>query len=311
MRGFIEEVSSRLGLDKGLVERDFLLHQILLDLSDSHFADDFAFKGGSCLIKHYIGYYRFSVDLDFTFLNQQIFEGLSQKKIRRLLSGQIDTIGELFEEISKKRNLNFKCEKGERRYVELGGGNKFTTFKLWFPSMIGVESLIKIQINFVEKILFPIKDVKLRSICPESKELELLYPTYYSEYRKPISFKVYDIREILCEKVRAILTRRGFKERDFIDIYLISKRIGMDFEELERETLEKLKFILELYQKYRRNLMEKASILTIENFPFGSERQLLITDINKADFYSFLTRFMPWLRKLTRTVLGTYNPENP
>jgi len=301
MREFVEEVSSRLGLDKSLVEKDFLLHQILSDLSNSNFADDFAFKGGSCLIKHYIGYYRFSVDLDFTFLNQQIFEGLSQKRIRRLLSSQIDSIGELFEEISKKRNLDFKCEKGERKYVELGGGNKFTTFKLWFPSIIGLESFIKIQINFVEKILFPIKDVKLRSICPESKELELLYPTYYSEYRKPISFKVYDIREILCEKVRAILTRRGFKERDFIDIYLIFKRIGIDFEEVEGEILEKLKFILKLYQKYRRNLREKASILTIENFPFGSERQLLITEINEAEFYSFLTRFIPWLRKLTKT----------
>ena len=301
MREFVEEVSSRLGLDKSLVEKDFLLHQILSDLSNSNFADDFAFKGGSCLIKHYIGYYRFSVDLDFTFLNQQIFEGLSQKRIRRLLSSQIDSIGELFEEISKKRNLDFKCEKGERKYVELGGGNKFTTFKLWFPSIIGLESFIKIQINFVEKILFPIKDVKLRSICPESKELELLYPTYYSEYRKPISFKVYDIREILCEKVRAILTRRGFKERDFIDIYLIFKRIGIDFEEVEGEILEKLKFILKLYQKYRRNLREKASILTIENFPFGSERQLLITEINETEFYSFLTRFIPWLRKLTKT----------
>jgi len=122
MREFIEELSSRLGLDKGLIERDLLLHQILLDLSNSSFADNFAFKGGSCLIKHYIGYYRFSVDLDFTFLNQQIFEGLSQKRIRRLLSSQIDSIGELFEDISKKRNLDFKCEKGERKYVELVEG---------------------------------------------------------------------------------------------------------------------------------------------------------------------------------------------
>ena len=41
MREFVEEISSRLGLDKGLIERDLLLHQILLDLSNSNFADDF------------------------------------------------------------------------------------------------------------------------------------------------------------------------------------------------------------------------------------------------------------------------------
>lgn len=51
--------------------------------------------------------------------------------------------------------------------------------------------------------------------------------------------------------------RRGFKERDLVDIYLISKRTGIDFEEVEMEALEKLRFILELYQKYRRNLREK------------------------------------------------------
>ncbi len=45
-----------------------------------------------------------------------------------------------------------------------------------------------------------------------------MFPRLYKEYRTSIVFKVYDIREIFCEKVRAILTRRGFKERDFIDV---------------------------------------------------------------------------------------------
>ena len=153
------------------------------------------------------------MDLDFTFLRQSIFKGLSQKSIRRLLSNRIDSIGRLFEEISENRALNFKCEKGNKRYVELGGGNKFATFKFWLPSTIGVETLVKIQINFVEELIFPLKKVELKSICPKIKELEFLFPRYYTEYRAIIPFNVYDIREILCEKIRAILTRRGFKER--------------------------------------------------------------------------------------------------
>jgi len=218
------------------------------------------------------------------------------------LSNKINSIGRLFEKISEKRSLDFKCEKANKKYVELGGGNKFLTFKLWFPSIIGTETFIKIQINFVENIIFPVKKVKLKSICPESKELELLFPICYTEYRVIIPFNIYDIREILCEKIRAILTRRGFKERDFIDIYFITNKFNINLEELKKETLKKLRFALKLYQKYRRNLGEKISILNVENFPFGSEKHLLIEKIDEKKFYSFLTKFMSWLKKLAENI---------
>jgi len=301
MKEFVEEVSRRLGLSKDLIETDLLLHRILFDLSKTDFARGFAFKGGSALIKYYLGYYRFSVDLDFTFLDQPVIEGLSQKAVRRLLSEKIDVVGELFEEISTARGLDFKCDKSNRKYVELGGGNKFTTFKLWYLSMFGAKTFVKIQINFVEKIMFPIKKVNLKSICPESEELRFLFPEPYSEYLASIPFNMYDVREIVCEKVRAILTRRGFKERDFVDVYLISRRLKISLEDLRNETYEKTRFILSLYQKYKRNLSDKISILNVENFPFGSERHLLIDEIDEKDFYLFLANFMLWLKKLAES----------
>ena len=37
---------------KDLVEKDLLLHRLLMELSlDSHFSENYAFKGGTCLIK--------------------------------------------------------------------------------------------------------------------------------------------------------------------------------------------------------------------------------------------------------------------
>lgn len=303
MKEFVEEVSRRLGLSKDLVEMDLLLHKILLDLSKTGFVKEFVFKGGSCLIKHYLGYYRFSVDLDFTLFDQSVFQGLSQKGVRRLLSGKIEVVGGLFEEISAARGLDFKYDKGDRRYVELGGGNKFATFKLWYPSIFGAQTLVKIQISFVEKIMFPIKKVNLKSICPESEDLRFLFPEEYGEYSASIPFNIYDAREILCEKVRAILTRRGFKERDFIDIYLISRRFKINLGEVEKEAAEKTRFILSFYRKYRRNLGEKISLLNVENFPFGSEKHLLIEEIDGKEFYSFLEDFMSWLKKLAEDII--------
>jgi len=144
------------------------------------------------------------VDLDFTFLDQEVFEGLSHKGIRKILSKKVNEIGELFEEVARKRNLDFKCDKGNRKYVELGGSNKFVTFKLWYPSIAELVTFIKIQINFLEKIVFPVKKVRLKSICPDSRELSFLFPEYYNEYRASIPFKVYDVREILCEKLELL-----------------------------------------------------------------------------------------------------------
>lgn len=298
MREFVDEVSRRLNKRGDLIEKDFLLHLLLLDLSKTKFADEFAFKGGSCLIKYYLGYFRFSVDLDFTFLNQSVFDGLSQKKIRRVLSGKIDELGKIFENITSKRALDFRYEKENKRYVEFGGGSRFLTFKLWWNSPFIGETFIKIQINFIEKLLFQIKKVKLESLLKESEELEFLFPLFYKEYRATIDFKVYDIKEIFCEKIRAILTRRGIKERDFVDVYLISKKFDIEYNDLKREILEKTKFILILYQKYRDNLRENLEVLSVDSFPFGSENYLLLCEINKKEFYKFVRELINYLKNL-------------
>ena len=57
-----------------LIEKDFIIQSLLLKLSkNKYFTDNYVFKGGTCLIKCYLGYYRFSEDLDFTYKNQKIF----------------------------------------------------------------------------------------------------------------------------------------------------------------------------------------------------------------------------------------------
>ena len=61
---FIDQVSALEKIPrKEQVEKDIILHQMLADLSrEKYFANNFLFKGGTCLIKCYLGYYRFSED---------------------------------------------------------------------------------------------------------------------------------------------------------------------------------------------------------------------------------------------------------
>jgi len=78
---FVNEVAKILDIKrKDMIEKDLILHQILFDLSDDRFfAANVLFKGGTCLIKSYFGYLRFSEDIDFTWKDQSVFNGMSQK----------------------------------------------------------------------------------------------------------------------------------------------------------------------------------------------------------------------------------------
>jgi len=305
-KDFVNQVARIHKIEKtDLIEKDLILHQILLDLSkNGFFPENFIFKGGTCLIKHYLGYYRFSEEIDFTWKDQKLFEGKSQKEIRRCLSKIIDNIGKLFEEISVKRGLEFKCEKHSKKFVELGGGNKFCTFKIWYRSeVLTRESFMKVQINFVEKLFFTPQRAELKSLLSRhDEELSLLFPEY-QEYMQKIPFDVYDVREILSEKIRSILTRQGIKARDFLDVYLISKKHQIELEDMYNPIVGKTRFMLDFYEKYRKNLEAKKDIVTSQPFRWGEEKGLLLQQIDEKDFFKFLENLKPFLKRVIEELI--------
>lgn len=300
-KDFVNEVARLQKVKRvDLIEKDLILHQVLFVLSkNKFFHGNFAFKGGTCLAKCYLDYFRFSEDIDFTWKDQGVFEGKSQKEIRRYLSAVIDSIGEVFEEIAKVFELDFRCLKDDRNYVELTGGDKTCTFKVWFQSeVLGYRSFLKVQMNFVEKICYPFRDAQLKSLITETpEELSFLYPEY-GVYTQKIAFDVYDSREILAEKIRAILTRQGTKARDYLDVYLIEKQFGISLDDVYICVLEKSRFTLNLYERYRQNLEEKKQTILSTPFNWGEEKGLLLRQIDESDFYKFIDRLKPFLKKV-------------
>ena len=277
-----------------LLEKDMLLHLLLKELAaDERFRTHYVFKGGTCLIKCYLGYYRFSEDLDFSYTRQKEFEGKSEKQISRQLSREIDALAGALENLAAKIGLDFKPDKKDRHYMEFGGGNKFTTFKLWYESVeLRVAQFIKIQINYVEKFEYPFKQLEAKNIMSglDERELKFRRPEA-AQMLEPLSVQTYDIREILAEKVRAILTRKGTKARDFIDVYLIQKQAKVKPEDIENQIIDKIKFMLK-YEKYRRNLMEKKTILP--SFKLGDEERLVIKPLD--------AEFPVQIKKLNKTL---------
>ena len=301
-KDFINGISEALGITrKEMIEKDFILHQVLLDLSKNRFFhENFLLKGGTCLIKCYLGYFRFSEDIDFTWRDQGQFREMSQKEIRRYLSSVIDETGAILVEIAQKRDLDFKSIKSNHDYIELGGSNKIATFKIWYDSeILNHRSFIKVQMNFVEEMHFPEVKNNLKSLLIKPVyELKYLFPDEYGEYLEQIPFDTYDIREIMCEKIRSILTRKGVKARDFIDVYLIYKNFGITLEDLKGDIVDKILFMFDFYEKYRENFNEKKSLLkTKEIFTWGNEKDLLLADLDEEEFYSFLRFLFIFLQK--------------
>lgn len=124
----IEELAKRFNVTrKDLIEKDIILHKILTHLSNNtYFLENYLFKGGTCLIKAFLGYVRFSEDLDFTWTKQKVYERKSGSQIEKYISNEIDTLGKLFVDIASKYGLDFKFDKADPHYFQFGGGKMLT-----------------------------------------------------------------------------------------------------------------------------------------------------------------------------------------
>lgn len=303
---FLRELSGILSVNIRLLEKDFLMHNILTKLTEATFWSEFLFKGGTCLIKCYLGYYRFSVDLDFTYTEGEMFLELPQKKVRRELSRKIDDICDRFSQISKVLGLDLTCDKSNRQYIEIGGNNRFLTLKLWHKNIMGLRDFIKIQINFAEKILFDPKEVTATSICPENPLLAT-YETYYQNYRRQITVQAYHPYEILCEKIRSILTRRGIKYQDFIDVYMITEKYQIEPRNLREQIIEKTRLMLGLYQKYRKNIAIKTKLLADmrPKIIVKMAKVALLVNIDTGKFETYITDLKKFLLDLIQELTST------
>ena len=291
---FLNVISKELKFGRvELIEKDVILNQLLIELSnDKQFSKHFAFKGGTCLIKCYLGYLRFSEDLDFTWVRQELFNGKTANEVKKEISGLLDWVIELFHKVATKIHIRFIADKKNTRYVQYGGNEKLVTLKLYYDSVIlQSESFIKIQLNFTELLLYPIKMRKLpfRPIPLNDPDLEMLFPAEYNNYFKTINILTYDLREISCEKMRAILTRAGIKVRDYLDLYYIAKFQKVDLLSLRPFVIQKLRYAIKQFSKYQDNLVLKKKLLSSEGlFRWSEEKSMLLRKLDENEFGSFV-----------------------
>ncbi|MBI2675733.1 MAG: nucleotidyl transferase AbiEii/AbiGii toxin family protein [Candidatus Aenigmarchaeota archaeon] len=297
LREFIAFLKGKTSLkSEELLEKDFYMSMLLHGIGWR----GYAFKGGTCLSKVYLNYHRISGDIDFTFVNQEIFGNKTANQIKKICSEKINLFGKTLEEFSAEYGFDFKLQKGSRRYVEHGSNNKLATFKIWYRSVFtGAESFIKIQITFLEVIKYPITEKTMLPLADTDtfSETERVYFSDYVGLYKQQKCLAYDLREIASEKIRALLTRRGIKTRDIVDLYFTVEMHKISLDSLKDICAEKVDFAVKNYERYKRNIMAGAAF-SEKGLLLEDVSHIMLAEIDRKDFEMFTSKLPALLEEI-------------
>jgi len=196
-----------------LLEKDYHLTRILHKISEKSIKD-LVFKGGTCLNKCYLGFYRLSEDLDFVY-NQDVRK-FTKPQIKKILDNLRRIIFGILEELALRTNK------------ELGMGWKMLTSKKE-PKIVGLEIIteyrslidnsvqtIKIEISFRNRLINPTKTRPIHHEFIDALGEPIL--------KEDVHIEVIDLSENFAEKFRALVTRKNIAIRDIYDIYFILKK---------------------------------------------------------------------------------------
>lgn len=195
-----------------LLEKDYHLTRILHKISEKKIKN-LIFKGGTCLNKCYLGFYRLSEDLDFVY-NQDVVNQ-SKGQIKKKLDELRHTLFEILDE------LEFKTSK------ELGKSWKMLTSKEE-PKIVGLEVITNYN-SLMDNSLQTIKlEISFRKKLTRPTRMKAIHHKFIDALGEPIlkenvEIEVIDLSENFAEKFRALVTRKNIALRDIYDIHFILK----------------------------------------------------------------------------------------
>lgn len=293
---YIKECSQnnkKLSID--MIKKDLVLSYILQEISNSKIKDKLIFKGGTLLSKYYLNYHRFSEDLDFIY-SINLNELSNTQKIKHIKEFLKKDLIPLLIDISKKYGFCFKNDIKEDIPKHCPVKSSKYYYKFYIYENDKSINPIKIDINFIDNLLYDFKEVKMIHINNNSQNL--IYPL------KNYKMNVYSIYEIILEKIRAIITRDSLKERDFFDLYLIYKKIGNDdfFSIKRNDIILKLKMSL-LYLKdidlfFNRIENISKNLEKIEVFLLSEIDSMVLIDFSKDEYFSFCKKLRNFILSL-------------
>jgi predicted nucleotidyltransferase component of viral defense system len=207
--GEIQKKANQVGVRDQQIEKDYILSWILWGIANhEQLAKMLVFKGGTVLKKVYFEDYRFSEDLDFTLLDNEI----SNEQI-------FDWFNEIFNLIKEEANIPLKKIDDDEADEDKAKEDKEEGLNFYIGYVgplggIGNNKKVKIDISKSEKL-----------------EFEPIVKNAIVDYSDLDDYKLlcYPLEELLVEKLRCTLQR--MQPRDYYDIwYLVEvEKMDVDF----------------------------------------------------------------------------------
>lgn len=289
MSKYVAEVKRNLGMavSDEIIEKDLLLTLILAEFEKLGLGKELIFKGGTLLSRNYLKYHRFSEDLDFVHRDSDEFRELSRNLREKRIKKFIDYFVPKLSKAAVSLGLKFSVDRSNTKFCSILHGRAVYTFRLYYSE----RQYIKIEINFVEKMLHKPKEVSVRAITDFFDSKELMFTLGL----KIENFKVlsYPLEEIILEKYRALLTRNELKERDLFDLFLIKDSLKANIKQIA----EKIRASSLIKRDLRRIIAEKLSLLKKNEFFRSDEKieDLAIVKYNLKEFEAFKEKIKPVL----------------
>jgi predicted nucleotidyltransferase component of viral defense system len=196
------------------IELDYALGWFLAELAQHAFGDKLAFKGGTALRRCHIGEYRFSEDLDFTLLNDDV---------------KFEQIQVAFEEVASKvkdrTGMDFQFGTPDRT-----PHRNSHTFTMRFTGPMRAEREFKVDITIAECIVGEL----------ERKTVLRTYDVF--DFPEGASVKCYSLAEIVVEKLVALTDKQRTQPRDLYDLWYMTAEGHVDISTLATAVAKKLDF---------------------------------------------------------------------
>ena len=194
----IKRLSGEKKAPLGIIEKDYALSLMLSLLANSSISDHLVFKGETAVKKMYFPNARFSVDLDFDFVDITI-DNIKKEVAESIKPNNFDTV----------------------KFMKIKGEFESENEEV-YRCMIEYTGPIKHNLNQSVRLDFSGRKT------PYNVQEKQIIDDYGSETAH-VMVRTMDLAEMFAEKCRALITRKEQKSKDLFDIYfLINKDVVVD-----------------------------------------------------------------------------------
>ena len=228
----INKVATKNRVSDRQIEKDYILSWLLFAVSKNQILHNaLVFKGGTVLKKAYFEDYRFSEDLDFTLID----ENVSNEEI-------LSEFRNLFDFIKEESNIDMRIDPKKWTIHESGNPQFYIDYVASLQGSMGS------------------RDLKIDITRGEILETEIEHKTIfrnYSDLEEDFNLQCYSLAEVLIEKMTALLGRT--EPRDLYDFWYLAEVERIDVTDHLLEFQNKVQRKKQDPKKFMKKILSKET----------------------------------------------------